>query len=336
MSDIRVSLPDVDISVSSNSINTALSSIRKFEEEQMSYMFNKCSICNELKLDIKIGKEGMCKRCQKDKSTIKMFSKENIMDPGAVPIELMNLSVIEQQLICRIAPTISIHLLKHGGIAANGHCVTFPQEVNEPAQILPKLPKEIKIIRVRKRGANDTSKEFNVRRFSVQHALEWLKQNNPAYSDIIISAERLGLLPINGELRDLETIEYEPNTVHTNDQGPATEHTDPGDVELETVSCVNLPDVSVDIQKQVENVVNEVVGDDHGKVTAKGNNITIPWPTRQNEPISEFSTNHFFTLAFPTLFPFGTGDYRMNRPRTCESMADWANHLLWYKESTRQ
>ena len=51
-------------------------------------------------------------------------------------------------------------MLKHGGIASSGHCVTFPQEINEPAQIFLRLPEEIKIIKVRKQGKNDTSKDF--------------------------------------------------------------------------------------------------------------------------------------------------------------------------------
>jgi hypothetical protein len=74
------------------------------------------------------------------------------MDPQSVPPELSDLSIIEQQLICRISPCINIHMLKHGGIASAGHCVTFPQEVNEPAKIFPRLPSEINIVRVRKLG----------------------------------------------------------------------------------------------------------------------------------------------------------------------------------------
>ena len=87
-----------------------------------------------------------------------MFSVENRMDPGNVPQELQHLTLVEQQLISRISPTISVHMLKHGGIAANGHCVAFPQAINEPGQIFPKLPEEIKIIRVRKQGKYDTRK----------------------------------------------------------------------------------------------------------------------------------------------------------------------------------
>jgi hypothetical protein len=79
-----------------------------------------------------------------------MFSDKNLMNPLQVPSELQNLTLVEQQLIRRIAPVILVHMLKHGGIAANGHYVTFPQDVNEPANILPQLPKELKMICVRR------------------------------------------------------------------------------------------------------------------------------------------------------------------------------------------
>jgi hypothetical protein len=41
-------------------------------------------------------------------------------------------------------------MLKHGGVASSGHCVTFPQEINQPAQIFPRLSPEIEILKVRK------------------------------------------------------------------------------------------------------------------------------------------------------------------------------------------
>ena len=110
---------------------------------------------------------------------IKMFSKENNMDPGVVPPELKDSTIVEQQLISRISPCINLHMLKHGGLAANGNCVAFPQEVSEPGKkMFPKLPAEVNIITVRKQGEHDTSKEFNVRRYTIQNALIWLKENN--------------------------------------------------------------------------------------------------------------------------------------------------------------
>ena len=62
-----------------------------------------------------------------------MFSEENNMFPGKVPNELQGLSIVEEQLICKISPCINVHMLKHGGIASSGYCVTFPQDVSEPA-----------------------------------------------------------------------------------------------------------------------------------------------------------------------------------------------------------
>ena len=97
------------------------------------------------------------------------------MNPKLSPPEMSDLIVIEQQLISRISPCINVHLLNHGGIASSGHCVTFPQEVNEPAKLFPRLLKEIEVPKVKKQGQNDTSKDFVVRRYKIQNALNFLK-----------------------------------------------------------------------------------------------------------------------------------------------------------------
>ena len=57
-------------------------------------------------------------RCRRDKKVPKVWSGENNMDPMAVPeILSINMSDAEQMLIARLAPTVHVHLLKHGGIA---------------------------------------------------------------------------------------------------------------------------------------------------------------------------------------------------------------------------
>jgi hypothetical protein len=137
---------------------------------------------------MKISNE-VCKRCSIDKNIIKLYSEDNNMDPKPSPPEMSDLTVIEQQLISRISPCINVHLLNHGGIGSSGHCVTFPQEVNEPAKIFPRLPKEIEVLKVKKQGQKDTSKDLVVRRYKVQNALNFLKTNNPAFADIIRDPE---------------------------------------------------------------------------------------------------------------------------------------------------
>ena len=140
------------------------------------------------------------------------------------------------------------------------------------------------------------------------------------------------MLPEEGELSEMETIVSEEINHKEKDEGPAAEQVDPG-VEGETHSGVLLNDIPKDIRKEVEKVVEDVVGKHKGEVTENRlGHITIPWPTRNNVPLSEYTTRNFFSLAFPSLFPYALGDFHINRPRTCTSMPDWAQHLLWFKD----
>ena len=129
--------------------DNAYFAIRKFEVEQMTYMFSCCEVCNEWRLEAK-GTRNMCTRCRRDKKVPKVWSEENNVDPMSVPEELSEMSHAEQMLIARLAPTVHVHMLKHGGIAPRGHCIAFPRAVQEPATILPRLPAEVDIIRARR------------------------------------------------------------------------------------------------------------------------------------------------------------------------------------------
>jgi len=130
------------------------------------------------------------------------------MDPMSVPEEVSEMSDAEQMLIARLTPTVHVHMLKHGGIASSGHCFAFPQAVQEPATILPRLPREVDIIRVRRQGKDDTHKEFRVRRNQVEGALRWLANNNPVHADVVIDEARLQNLTADGELPNLRTLEF--------------------------------------------------------------------------------------------------------------------------------
>ncbi|XP_062621909.1 uncharacterized protein LOC134283470 [Saccostrea cucullata] len=204
------------------------------------------------------------------------------------------------------------------------------KQINEPAQILPKLPSEINILKVRRKGKDDSYKDYRVRRFIVQNALIWLKNNNPVYSDIIISNDRLNQLPFDSPL-ELQTLELDTFESKNDDQGPAPQQFKPGPTDGLSDSGVLMPEPSIDINQEVHNVVEDIVNENKSK--KKNPTMSIPWPTRDNIPISEFTTKYFFTLAFPCLFPYGTGDFHVNRPRTCSSMTEWADHLLLYKDS---
>ena len=260
------------------------------------------------------------------------------MDPMSVPQELSGMSDAEQMLIARLAPTVHVHMLKHGGIASKGHCIAFPQAVQEPATILPGLPVEVDIIRVRRQGRDDTHKDFRVRRHHVEGGLRWLKDNNPAYGNIEIDNARLENLPEDGELPNLRTVEFF-ETERVDDQGPAPQQLDAGetDDDVLTVSGIVLPEPGMNVQAHVEAAINEVVSAPREEVETENAQVrveqpVIPWPTTDATPASEFTTPYFFTMAFPCLFPYGKGDYHINRPVTCHPLHEWAEHLLWYKD----
>ena len=301
----------------------------------MTYMLNCCKVCNEQRLEGKCTKN-ICTCCRKDKKVPKVWSDENNMDPMSVPEELSEMSDAEQMLIARLAPTVHVHMLKHGGIASRGHCIAYPQAVQESATILPHLPAEVDIIRVKRQGKDDTHKDFRVRRHWVFSALRWLKGNNPAYANILIDEARLQNLPADGELPNMRTVEFSETAEHANDQGPAPQQLDAGEIDSNdnsTVSGVILPERGGNAQTQVEAVLNEVVSEpqeaETGRAQQGDERPVIPWPSTDTTPASEFTTPYFFTMAFPCLFPYGKGDFHINCPITCPTLHDWAEHLLW-------
>ena len=165
------------------------------------------------------------------------------------------------------------------------------------------MSQDIQVIRVRKQERNDTSKEFNVRRFIIQQVLQWLKLNNPAYFDIIISQERLDLLPENAPV-EIHTVETKLSDQNSDkDIGPAPQQVDRGDVDGNSVSCVSLPETTINIREQVEKVVEQVVDENHGPVIASRKHVTIPWPAQTKVPLSEFTSKHFFHSCIPLSFP---------------------------------
>ena len=80
----------------------AMDSIQAFELAQI-YNFKQCFVCNECRLEMKLRADNVCHSCFVDKNKIKMFSFENKMDQGLLPVELKN-------LISRLAPIMHIHL----------------------------------------------------------------------------------------------------------------------------------------------------------------------------------------------------------------------------------
>ena len=100
------------------------------------YTFSCCEVCKERLLECK-GTRNICTRGRREKKMPKVWSEENNMDPMSVPEILSGMLDAELMLIARLAPTVHVHMLRHGGIASKEHCIAFPPAVQEPATILP-------------------------------------------------------------------------------------------------------------------------------------------------------------------------------------------------------
>ena len=90
-----------------------------------------CYICQESYLSMKVARvpEGpICHRCRQEKNEHR-FSASNNMDHGPQPLQLSNLTQIEEMLIARINPILQVTHATGGQFKYKGHTISFSQEV---------------------------------------------------------------------------------------------------------------------------------------------------------------------------------------------------------------
>jgi len=111
--------------------------LRKFRDKVDKLQHSLCPVCNESFPSITLIKGECCRRCYGKKNSIKKFSSNNDMDPGEVPEELQGLTELEEMLIARVFPVMSVYRLREGQHGYRGNVINFPQDVQEFATYLP-------------------------------------------------------------------------------------------------------------------------------------------------------------------------------------------------------
>ena len=138
--------------------------MQKFHDS-MKLRISLCQCCHEawpLHIKTKKKKEPyICTRCLRDKDDAKKFSFEISLLPSDVPVELENLTQIEEMLIARVFPVMSVYT-KPGRRRS--------QEVQQLFYTFPRQPKELPVIIVTVDGKNDMSKDLIVRREKASYA----------------------------------------------------------------------------------------------------------------------------------------------------------------------
>ena len=114
-------------------------------------------------------------------------------------------------LISAVIPITTIYRLRHGQYGYRGHVINLPQDLTTFATSLPRLPKELDILIVRKEGSDCTHRDFRVRKSVVLGALLWLKHHNKYYRNVNIDYDSLNELPEDGNLSGLTGIKTSRN-----------------------------------------------------------------------------------------------------------------------------
>ena len=108
-------------------------------------------------------------------------------------------------LISAVMPIMSLYRLPHGQYGYSGHVVNLPHDVASFTQLLPRLPANLDVLIVRREGANQTHRDFRVRRSVV---LQWLVTHNQYYCSlgITIDPTTLDQLPEDGNVPDVLSV----------------------------------------------------------------------------------------------------------------------------------
>ena len=95
----------------------------------------------------------LARDARETRSRVDYILLNNDMDPGSVPAELQGLSKVEELLIARAFPIMSIYR-KHGGQRGyNGNVLNLPEDTQGFLNSLPANVGGLPILVIRKQGA---------------------------------------------------------------------------------------------------------------------------------------------------------------------------------------
>ena len=258
----------------------------------------------------------ICSSCQKylKKGIRPPESLANLRWIGPVPPDLQDLTWIEELLIARAHLTGWIVRLQNRNAVAHfglkGHIILLPQDTTKLLDLLPLPPSAlldiVRVVWVSKpvRSVDTLREHFSVRTQRVYDALLWLTQNNEDYRDVIVDYSLFQRWPpvwvaedlLNGA-GDLEDGSDEDNARI----GAATEGTSDSDLEG---GLLLMASAVVDIDSTTQ--LGPLNALQHVSLWKNDQTINV---VTGNTILNDDTLPSYFTSAFPTIFPWGTGKH---------------------------
>ena len=138
--------------------------MRDFHKKQWQWEQRQCHVCHET-WPTQVGLTNcmyICARCKRDRQIPKLLSRENDMDPDVVPECLEDLTQIEQMLIARASPIMTVYRRKGGQRGYRNHVLNFPQDIQGFLNLLPPNVHDLPFLVIRKVGIDNSYKDFRV------------------------------------------------------------------------------------------------------------------------------------------------------------------------------
>lgn len=188
----------------------------KFERDMIQLNRHTCIKCRRsVSSTVFSIQTNLCKPCSR--ANVNLFDIENGMDLGQIPPELQGLTLLEQILIARVHPIVSVFRIHGQQTGYSGHVMNFNQHIEAFAARLPHDPARLTSVILLNRDTPHGLITFRVRNGRVRRALNWLKNNNQYYRDITIDETILDSLPVDGDVsQNLPNLDHQP--------GPSQDH----------------------------------------------------------------------------------------------------------------
>ena len=252
---------------------------------------------------------------------------------GPVPDELKDLTWIEELLIARAHVVGRVVRLQARNQASyfgiKGHIILLPQDTTLLLDLLPMTPESLPdVVRVVWTGKSAPDQDrlrsqFTVRRDMVYNALQWLCLHNEDYQRVTIDHDEFArwppvfvattLLDSIGRSRDSIDEDISRSGFATEDIDTADHD---GDLPLTTSAILDTSEVSVSPDIATLRRLAELK-----------NEITVNVVTGST-PLTERDNPSYFTSAFPTIFPWGSGKHIHPQREHKISLNTWIKLML--------